>query len=197
MPLKVWDGSAFKEGQSLRVWNGSSWVAANTAHVWNGSEWKLFFPAIVHANGAIFSIGTDSSTSTATIAFRKNGTTNSFKNNADGSSNTDFIADWLSPASVGSGSAFQIKIIENSIVTPTGGSVTRIGYTSGQANTWLNFSSLSTNTSSYGLTIQYVDQSPGDFSLPETNTTANLTIQIGKSNTVIATANYSLDASTF
>jgi hypothetical protein len=52
MPLKVWDGSAWKMAAQIKVWNGSSWVSTNaldnakSAKVWNGSSWVQFHPGV-------------------------------------------------------------------------------------------------------------------------------------------------------
>jgi len=52
MPLKVWNGSAWKLIAQIKVWNGSSWASLNsinnakTAKVWNGSSWVQFHPGV-------------------------------------------------------------------------------------------------------------------------------------------------------
>ena len=39
MPLKIWDGSAFKEVSLLKIWDGSSFANVLNAYTWNGSAW--------------------------------------------------------------------------------------------------------------------------------------------------------------
>jgi hypothetical protein len=53
MPLKVWDGSAWKMAGQIKVWNGSSWGQTTAGKVWNGSSWVQFHPGaqLVEYNG--------------------------------------------------------------------------------------------------------------------------------------------------
>ena len=46
MPLKIWDGSAFKEVSLLKIWDGSSFANVLNAYTWNGSAWTKFFPSV-------------------------------------------------------------------------------------------------------------------------------------------------------
>ena len=46
MPLKIWDGSAFKEVSLLKIWDGSSFANVLNAYTWSGSAWTKFFPSV-------------------------------------------------------------------------------------------------------------------------------------------------------
>lgn len=46
MPLKVWDGTAFKEVSTISVWNGTSFSNVANAYSWNGSAWTQWYPSV-------------------------------------------------------------------------------------------------------------------------------------------------------
>jgi hypothetical protein len=46
MPLKVWDGTAFKEVSKIKVWNGAAFGNVANAYSWNGSAWIQWYPGV-------------------------------------------------------------------------------------------------------------------------------------------------------
>jgi hypothetical protein len=74
MPLRMWDGSAFKEAGAIKVWNGSTWVTVTNAYTWNGSAWTKFFPSVKITNQSASNPSLAGIGGTATATYRLSST---------------------------------------------------------------------------------------------------------------------------
>ena len=105
MPLKIWDGSAWKEAGFVKVWNGSSWVNVTNAHTWNGSAWQKYFPSVKITNQSALNDSLSGIGGTATATYRLNSSGQASATNISGVL-TNISGEWL----VGSGTTSDYEV---------------------------------------------------------------------------------------
>ena len=141
MPLKIWDGSAFKEVSLLKIWDGSSFANVLNAYTWNGSAWTKFFPSVkitdqTAVNNSRAGIG---GTAAATYRLRNDGV--ALKQ--QGVSLVTISGEWL----VGSGTTSDYEV-QATVLSGSGGSFTGPGAGWNSLGTTRDWSLTSTNNAS-------------------------------------------------
>lgn len=105
MPLKVWDGSAWKEVGFVKVWNGSAWTDVTNAHTWNGSAWTKFFPSVKITDQTAENYSRSGIGGSATATYRLHSSGQASATNASGVL-TNISGEWL----VGSGTTSDYEV---------------------------------------------------------------------------------------
>jgi hypothetical protein len=70
MPLKVWDGSAFKEVSKIKVWDGATFGNVANAYSWNGSAWIQWYPGVFISDITAFNYSLAGIGGTASATYR-------------------------------------------------------------------------------------------------------------------------------